>query len=160
MHVDDLAILLELALTKGESGSTMHGFENGGISTKDIASHIAEKMNLPVKSIPRDQAGAHFQNLRIPYQGTHPIVNSEEHRLLSVLGIHRAARAPMSQKHATHPSASRWASCLVLVSLADGTTTLVRSQMGYRGRRYTQNPDDTPNAKGLTSPTTKCLITD
>ena len=63
VHVDDLAVLLELALTKGDSGVTMHGFENGGISTKDIAAQVARKMDLPLKSITQEQAGPHFQNL-------------------------------------------------------------------------------------------------
>ena len=62
-HVDDLATLLRLGLSKGESGKTFHGVDKEGIPTKDIAEYIGKRLKLPTKSISKDEAGPHYQNM-------------------------------------------------------------------------------------------------
>lgn len=59
-HVDDVASLLALSLTKGPSGVTLHAVAQEGISTKDIAEFMATKLKLETRSIPTSDASAHY----------------------------------------------------------------------------------------------------
>lgn len=53
--VDDVAKLYLLIIEKGQGGHTYHGVAEN-IQTKDIAIAIGKSLNLPVKSVPKDEA--------------------------------------------------------------------------------------------------------
>jgi nucleoside-diphosphate-sugar epimerase len=59
-HISDTARLYRLALEKGQPGDIFHAVDEEGISAKAIAETLGKGLNLPVKSITPEEAGAHF----------------------------------------------------------------------------------------------------
>ena len=59
-HVSDTARLYRLALEKGVAGSKWHAVAEQGVAAKDIAEALGKRLNLPVVSIPPEEAAAHF----------------------------------------------------------------------------------------------------
>jgi len=59
-HRKDVARLYRLALENGKAGTSYHAVADEGVTMRDIAEIIGRHLNLPVASIPREQAGAHF----------------------------------------------------------------------------------------------------
>jgi len=60
VHRRDAAHLYRLALEAAPAGSKLDGVGDEGIPFRDIANVIGRHLNLPVVSIPREQAEAHF----------------------------------------------------------------------------------------------------
>ena len=59
-HVQDTARLYRLALEKKDAGAKYHAVAEEGIALRDIAEVIGEGLNVPVVSIPPEEAPAHF----------------------------------------------------------------------------------------------------
>jgi nucleoside-diphosphate-sugar epimerase len=59
-HVLDVARLYRLALEKHEAGARYHAVAEEGISAKAIAEAIGRGLKVPVASISREEASAHF----------------------------------------------------------------------------------------------------
>lgn len=60
VHRDDAARLYRLALEKGAAGGRYHGVADEGVPFREIAELIGRKLNLPVASVPAEEAAAHF----------------------------------------------------------------------------------------------------
>ena len=60
IHRLDAAHLFRLALEAAPAGSQLDGVGDEGVPFRDIAEVIGRHLNLPVGSIPRDEADAHF----------------------------------------------------------------------------------------------------
>ncbi|KAK9382496.1 SDR family oxidoreductase [Kockiozyma suomiensis] len=60
VEVNDAALLYVLALEKGTPGSVYHAIGEQGIEFREIASAIAKKVGLEVKSIPKEEAGEYY----------------------------------------------------------------------------------------------------
>lgn len=60
VHRLDAAHLYRLAVEKAPAGSQLDGVADEGIPFRDIASVIGKHLNLPVVSISREEANAHF----------------------------------------------------------------------------------------------------
>ncbi|MEG6567412.1 hypothetical protein V6B95_10630 [Thermoanaerobacterium saccharolyticum] len=60
VHRLDAAHLFCLALEKAPAGTVLHGVADEGVPFRDIASVIGRHLNLPVVSISREEADAHF----------------------------------------------------------------------------------------------------
>ncbi|WP_426513847.1 SDR family oxidoreductase [Dactylosporangium sp. McL0621] len=60
VHRLDAAELVRLALEKAPAASVLHAVAEPGVPTRDIAEAIARGLDLPVKSIPAEDAPAHF----------------------------------------------------------------------------------------------------
>ncbi|CAI4045555.1 uncharacterized protein SKDI_12G0060 [Saccharomyces kudriavzevii IFO 1802] len=60
IHRSDAARLFRLVLEKGRAGKAYNGIAEQGIPLKDIAQLIGEIVNVPVVSIPEDDAEKHF----------------------------------------------------------------------------------------------------
>jgi nucleoside-diphosphate-sugar epimerase len=59
-HYLDVARLYRLAIEKAEPGAKYHAVAESGVTMRDIAETVGRRLNLPVKSIAPEQAGAHF----------------------------------------------------------------------------------------------------
>lgn len=60
VHVSDAARLYRLALENAEAGARYHAVAEEGVSVREIAEVIGRALNVPVKSIPSEEAAAHF----------------------------------------------------------------------------------------------------
>lgn len=59
-HVGDVARLYRLAVEKAEPGTKYHAVAEEGVAMRDIAEAIGRRLDLPVRSITPDEAGAFF----------------------------------------------------------------------------------------------------
>jgi nucleoside-diphosphate-sugar epimerase len=59
-HVDDVAHLYRLAVERAEPGARYNAVDEEGVVVRDIATVIAEGLNLPLKSLTPEEAQAHF----------------------------------------------------------------------------------------------------
>jgi nucleoside-diphosphate-sugar epimerase len=60
VHRLDAAVLFRLAVAGAPAGSTLHAVADEGVPIRDVAGVIGRHLDLPVVSIPAEQAGAHF----------------------------------------------------------------------------------------------------
>jgi nucleoside-diphosphate-sugar epimerase len=60
VHTLDAARLYHLAVEAAPAGSRLHAIGDEGVPFKDIAAAIGRNLNLPVTSIPAEDAAAHF----------------------------------------------------------------------------------------------------
>lgn len=63
VHRDDAAVLYRLALEKASAGSILHAVHETGVPLRDIAAVIGKSLDVPVKSLKKDEADAHFGRL-------------------------------------------------------------------------------------------------
>lgn len=59
-HVSDVARLYRLALERGQPGARYHGVAEEGVPMRAIAEAIGRRLGLPTRSIPAEEAQAHF----------------------------------------------------------------------------------------------------
>jgi nucleoside-diphosphate-sugar epimerase len=59
-HVSDVAGLYRLALEQHEAGARYHAVGEEGVALRDIAAAIGRGLKVPVVSIAREEAAAHF----------------------------------------------------------------------------------------------------
>ncbi len=81
VHRLDAARLFRLAVEGAPAGSTLHAVADEGVPIRDIAGVIGRHLDLPVASIPQDEAGAHFTWLGA-FLGTDAPASSTETREL------------------------------------------------------------------------------
>lgn len=60
VHVLDAARLFRLALEGAPAGSVLHGVAEEGVPVREIAGVIGRHLNLPVVSVPSEEAAEHF----------------------------------------------------------------------------------------------------
>ncbi len=59
-HVLDVARLYRLALEKGEPSARYHAVAEEGVPVREVAEVIGRRLNVPVASISKEEAAAHF----------------------------------------------------------------------------------------------------
>ncbi len=59
-HVLDVAKLYALALDKGQRGARYHAVAEEGVTVREIAEAVGAGLDVPVASIPQQEASAHF----------------------------------------------------------------------------------------------------
>ncbi len=60
VHRLDAARLFRLAAEQAPAGSVLHGVAEEGVKIRDVAEVIGRHLNLPVVSVPREEAAQHF----------------------------------------------------------------------------------------------------
>ncbi len=60
VHRADAAHLFRLALEAAPAGTVLHGSDDTGVMIRDVAEVIGTHLNVPVRSIPTDNATEHF----------------------------------------------------------------------------------------------------
>lgn len=84
-HISDVARLYRLVLEKNEAGAKYHAVAEQGVPMREIAEAIGRGLNVPVESVPAEQAPAHFGWLA--RFASHDLVASSE-KTRTVLGWH------------------------------------------------------------------------
>ncbi|MFX3617065.1 MAG: SDR family oxidoreductase [Sporolactobacillus sp.] len=103
VHRLDAASLYRLALEAAPTGSRLYGRADEGVPFRDIADVIGQSLNLPVVSISREEADAHFgflgalAALDIPSVISGPSIQTRE--LLGWKPVHPALIADLEQGH-------------------------------------------------------------
>ncbi|MBB3128401.1 nucleoside-diphosphate-sugar epimerase [Paenibacillus rhizosphaerae] len=99
VHRLDAARLYRLAVESASAGSRLHGVAEEGIPFRDIAGAIGRNLNLPVASISREEAEAHFGFLG-PFTYTdNPISNTLTRERLGWRPVHPALISDIDQGH-------------------------------------------------------------
>jgi len=78
-HVLDVARLYVLALDRGEKGARYNAVAEEGIAAREIAEVVGAGMNIPVRSLTPEEAGAHFGWLNI-FMGLDMLASSAKTR--------------------------------------------------------------------------------
>lgn len=104
VHRLDTGSLYRLALEKAPAGSRLYGRAEEGVPFRDIADVIGKHLNLPVVSISREEADAHFGFLgavaSADIPSRFPGVSSEQTReLLGWQPVHPGLIADLEQGH-------------------------------------------------------------
>ena len=103
VHRLDAANLYRLALEKAPSGSRLYGRAEEGIPFRDIANVIGKHLNVPVVSIPREEADAHFSFLgaiaRLDIPSVMPGATAQTRELLGWEPVHPGLIEDLEQGH-------------------------------------------------------------
>ena len=102
VHRLDAATLFRLALEKAPNGSRLSGRGDEGVPFRDIADVIARKLGLPARSIPREEAEAHFGYLgRVAAAdiAASPGSSVETRKLLDWRPVHPGLIADLEEGH-------------------------------------------------------------
>lgn len=60
VHRDDAAVLYRLALENAPAGTILHAVADEGVPVREIAEVIGKRLDIPVTSVPVEEAGTHF----------------------------------------------------------------------------------------------------
>jgi nucleoside-diphosphate-sugar epimerase len=82
VHTLDAARLYRLALESAPAGSRLHGVADEGVPFRDIAEVIGRRLNVPLASLPADQANEHFGFLGPFVMLDNPTSNRQTRELL------------------------------------------------------------------------------
>jgi nucleoside-diphosphate-sugar epimerase len=99
VHRLDAAHLYRLALEKAPAGSRLDGAADEGVPFRDIASVIGKHLNLPVVSISREEADAHFGFLGAIAAHDMPRSSALTQELLGWRPVHPALIPDLEQGH-------------------------------------------------------------
>jgi nucleoside-diphosphate-sugar epimerase len=99
VHTLDAAHLFRLALETAPAGSRLHGAADQGVPFEQIAAVIGRQLDLPVVSISRDQAGAHFDWLASFVSLDNPTSNALTRKVVRWQPVHPGLIEDLQQGH-------------------------------------------------------------
>ncbi|WP_426452032.1 SDR family oxidoreductase [Paenibacillus sp. S-38] len=99
VHRLDAARLFRLVLEKGDTGAIYHGVAEEGVPFRDIAGVIGRQLNLPVRSITREEADAHFGWLSFAASTDNPTSSELTKERLGWQPVYPALIADLEQGH-------------------------------------------------------------
>ncbi|WP_407313222.1 SDR family oxidoreductase [Desulfosporosinus sp. SB140] len=99
VHRLDAARLFRLALEAAPAGSRLHGVGDEGVPFRDIAGVIGRHLNLPVVSISREEADAHFGFLGAIAALDIPRSSVQTQELLGWRPVHPGLISDLEQGH-------------------------------------------------------------
>lgn len=95
----DAGKLVSLAVDKAGAGAVLHAVDEEGIATRDIAAALGEYLNVPTKSIPADQAQAHFDWLGMFFGADIPASSARTRAMLGWQPTHPTLLADIAAGH-------------------------------------------------------------
>jgi nucleoside-diphosphate-sugar epimerase len=99
VHQLDTAVLYRLALEHAPAGSVLHATGDDGVPVREIAERIGKHLNLPVTSIPVEQAGEHFGWLGMVFATDQPASSAITQKLLDWRPTHAGLLADIDAGH-------------------------------------------------------------
>jgi nucleoside-diphosphate-sugar epimerase len=99
VHRFDAAHLFRLALESAPAGSRLHGVGDEGVPFRDIAHVIGRHLNLPVVSISREEADAHFGWLAFVASVDNPTSSALTQKRVGWQPVHPGLIADLEQGH-------------------------------------------------------------
>ncbi|WAL63747.1 SDR family oxidoreductase [Amycolatopsis cynarae] len=99
VHQLDAAHLFRLALEHAEAGSRWHGVGDESVATRDIAEVIGRQLDLPVASVPSEEAAAHFGFLGAVFSLDTPASNALTRQRLGWEPTHPGLLADLEKDH-------------------------------------------------------------
>ncbi|GAA4831411.1 SDR family oxidoreductase [Paenibacillus vulneris] len=99
VHQLDAARLFRLALEKGGTGAVYHGVDDEGVPFREIAEVIGRNLNLPVRSISREDADAYFGWLSFASSADNPTSSALTRECLGWRPTHPSLIADLEQGH-------------------------------------------------------------
>jgi hypothetical protein len=106
VHRLDAARLFRLAAEAAPAGSRRHGAGEEGVPFRDIAEPIGRHLNLPVVSISREEADAHFGFLSAFVSADNPTSSTQTQELLGWRPMHPALIPDRSARDAERRAAA------------------------------------------------------
>jgi nucleoside-diphosphate-sugar epimerase len=102
VHRLDAAHLFCLALEEAPAGSTLHGVADEGVPIRDIAEVIGRHLDVPVVSVPADEASEHFGWLAGFLAADNPVSSALTRELLGWQPIHPGLIDDLDKGHYFH----------------------------------------------------------
>ncbi|GLX69844.1 SDR family oxidoreductase [Paenibacillus glycanilyticus] len=99
IHRLDAATLFRLAVEAAPAGSMLDGTHDEGIPFRDIAAVIGRQLNVPVVSIPREEAEAHFGFLGMLAAHDFPRSSAATQELLGWKPVQPGLLEDLAQEH-------------------------------------------------------------
>jgi nucleoside-diphosphate-sugar epimerase len=99
VHTLDAARLFRLALEAAPAGSRLHGVGDEGVPFRDIAEVIGRHLDLPVVSISREEADAHFGSLSAFVSLDNPTSSALTQELLGWRPVHPTLIVDLEDGH-------------------------------------------------------------
>jgi nucleoside-diphosphate-sugar epimerase len=99
VHTLDAARLFRLALETAPAGSRLHGAADEGVPFREIANVISRRLNLPIVSISREEAGAHFDWLAAFVSLDNPTSSALTQELVRWQPVHPGLIEDLQQGH-------------------------------------------------------------
>ncbi|UUZ93582.1 hypothetical protein LJK87_02160 [Paenibacillus sp. P25] len=99
VHRLDAASLFRLAVEAAPAGSRLHGVSDEGVPFRDIAGVIGRHLNLPVISISREEADAHFGWLSFAVSADNPTSSALTQERLGWRPMHPALIPDLEKGH-------------------------------------------------------------
>lgn len=99
VHRLDAARLFRLAVEAAPAGSRLHGIGDEGVPFRDIAGVIGRHLNLPVVSVSREDAAAHFGWLSGFASADNPASSAKTQQLLGWKPVHSALIPDLEEGH-------------------------------------------------------------
>ena len=99
VHRLDVARLFRLAVEQAPAGTVLHGVAEEGVPLFEVASVIGRHLNLPVVSVPREQAREHFGWLGLFIGADSPTSSRATRELLGWQPVHPGLIADLEQGH-------------------------------------------------------------
>jgi nucleoside-diphosphate-sugar epimerase len=99
VHRLDAGTLVRLAVDRAPAGSVLHATAEQGVPTRAIAEAIGNGLDVPVVSIPADQASDHFGWLARFFGADVPASNDLTRELLGWEPTHQGLLADLKERH-------------------------------------------------------------
>jgi nucleoside-diphosphate-sugar epimerase len=99
VHRLDAAQLFRLAVEDAPAGSKLHGVGEDGVTFRDISHAIGRRLNLPVVSISREEAEAHFGWLSFGVSADNPTSSKLTQKILGWQPVHSSLISDIEESH-------------------------------------------------------------
>jgi nucleoside-diphosphate-sugar epimerase len=99
VHTLDAATLYRLAVESAPAGTRLHAVDEEGVPFREIAEALGRHLNVPVKSLPAEEADDYFTFLSLFVQLDNPTSSAVTRALMNWVPVHPALIADLDEGH-------------------------------------------------------------